>query len=71
MTVDIQAIRAHANKHYNAGWDLIVEAWSDEEIFDYVAERNCKTTNEAVAELQAYVFLICECESEIDAAASW
>lgn len=29
----IDAVKAHALKHYNdGGWDFIVECWSDEEI---------------------------------------
>ena len=69
--IDLQAIRAHANKHYNAGWHWIVEAWSDTEIMEYALEYKCKSTNELIAELQAYVDLMREREAEINAAASW
>lgn len=32
----IQAVRQHAIKHYNEGWDYVVEAWDDGDILEVV-----------------------------------
>jgi hypothetical protein len=71
MAIDIQAIRKHAVANYNKGWDVIVEAWGNQEILEYAAEYNCTTTAKTLAALQEYVDLIREYGNEIDAAASW
>jgi hypothetical protein len=31
-------VRLHANTNYNNGWDVIVEAWSDGDILEYLSE---------------------------------
>ena len=71
MNIDIQAIREHALKNYEAGWHWVAEAWSGEEIREYALERKCTTTEELIAELQAYVDVVCAYQAEINAAASW
>ncbi len=32
----VAAVRAHAVTHYDAGWDVVVESWSDEEILEVI-----------------------------------
>jgi hypothetical protein len=50
----IDGVKAHALAHYtHGGWDVIVECWSDEQIFD--ATRKCRTVSGAVKELSTVV----------------
>ena len=32
----VAAVRAHAVRHYDEGWDVVVESWSDEEILEVI-----------------------------------
>lgn len=42
----IQAVRQHAMKHYDAGWDAVVEAWDDGDILEVVGQ--CRTAAGAI-----------------------
>jgi hypothetical protein len=42
-----ERIRQHATVHYTEnGWDILVECWTDEYIYDLI--NDCKTYEEAV-----------------------
>jgi hypothetical protein len=50
----IDGVKAHALEHYSdGGWDVVVEAWSDDQILD--ATRGSRTVNGAVKMLSAVV----------------
>lgn len=35
----IEAVRAHALKHYeDGGWDYVVEAWDDEDLAEFIGK---------------------------------
>ena len=35
----IEAVRAHALKHYSeGGWDYVVEAWDDEDLAEFIGK---------------------------------
>jgi hypothetical protein len=46
----IAAVKAHARKNYNKGWDVIVECYSDSEIAAEIAAeiKGAKTTKGAI-----------------------
>jgi hypothetical protein len=61
----IRAVRRYALEHYEAGWDVIYEAWDD---VDIAAEINlCKTDDGAIKKIAEYVKLHNERRQEIDA----
>lgn len=44
----IDAVTSYAEEHYNTGgWDVVVEAYTEEEIWEQIA--HCKTVKEAIA----------------------
>lgn len=46
----VDAVRAHAVEHYTeGGWDVVVEAWTDQQIIDLV--HRCRTEAGAVAKV--------------------
>lgn len=54
MTELVEAVKAHANEHYeDGGWDVIVECWSDEEIAEAV--KGTKTTAGAIRKMRSVV----------------
>jgi hypothetical protein len=34
----VAAVRTHAYKHYEDGWDVVIECWDDEEILERVGK---------------------------------
>jgi hypothetical protein len=55
----IAYIRDHAAKHYNDGWDTIVEAWDDGDILEALSDNECDL-HKTIASIQAYVDVIIE-----------
>ena len=50
----INGVKAHAQANYDkGGWDVIVECWSDEQIYE--ATKTCRTISGAVRELSGVV----------------
>ena len=56
MKTQIEQIRTHALAHYESGWDVVVEAYSDEEIAE-VLERH-GNVQDAIADLQRDIDLV-------------
>jgi hypothetical protein len=51
----VQAVKAYALEHYQEGWDTIVEAYTDEELGNYIDELGgANTAEEAVALIGKY-----------------
>ena len=40
MTIEqlVKAVKAHANEHYERGWDVLIECRTDEEIAEHLTE---------------------------------
>ena len=57
----IKAVRDHANKNYNKGWDVIVESWGDSDIAEELG--GSKTAAGAIAKIGVFVKLYKEQES--------
>lgn len=50
MATLIAHVKAHALAHYaDGGWDVIVEAWDDEQIEEVLTEDHATTNDEAIA----------------------
>lgn len=63
------AVKAHAIEHYNeGGWDILVEAYEDEEILEIVADNGARTVEAAIAYMGAVVGSIADYRSDIIAA---
>jgi len=56
MTTQIEQIRSHALAHYESGWDVVVEAYSDEELTEVLEEHN--DVQGAIAAIQRDIDLV-------------
>lgn len=63
----VQAVRAHAIEHYTEGWDVIVEAYTDEEIAAELTD--VSTCGEAIAVIAEVVGILDERARDIRATA--
>lgn len=55
----VAAVRAHALVNYEAGWDVVVEAWEDEDIIEAIgrvrtAAAAIKRVGKQVADYNSY-----------------
>ncbi len=57
----IGAIRIHANANYNKGWDVVVEAFTDGDILEYLSNADFDLTK-ALDDIQAFIDLRKEME---------
>lgn len=52
----IDAVKKHAEDHYNdGGWDVIVECWTESDIADYLKKNKVKDANQAIAAVKEIV----------------
>jgi len=58
MTEQIEQIRAHALANYESGWDVVVEAYSNDEIAEVLKEHN--DVQGAIAAIQRDIDLVNE-----------
>jgi ribosomal protein L12E/L44/L45/RPP1/RPP2 len=58
----IQAVRDHANAHYEEGWDVIVEAWEDKEIEEVILK--CRTKEGAIKKIGQYASIYRERQAD-------
>ena len=58
MTTQIEQIRTHALANYESGWDVVVEAYSDEEIAEVLEQHN--DVQGAIAAIQQDIDLVSE-----------
>jgi hypothetical protein len=56
-------VKRHAEAHYNKGWDVVVETYTDDEIAEVIA--GCKTPRGAIRVMGQQVKLLNEREREI------
>lgn len=49
----INGVRAHAQAHYEQGWEIVVEATTDEELLEHVGEAT--TIEQAIANVRRFV----------------
>lgn len=57
----VKAVRDHASKNYNKGWDVVVECYSDKDIEDELG--GSKTAAGAIAKIAVFVNLNKEMQS--------
>ncbi len=65
MNEMVAAVKAHAIERYEKGWDIVVEAMTDEEIADRI--KWCTTTKGAIKKLASDVRLHNERRQEVEA----
>lgn len=58
MTTQIEQIRSHALANYESGWDVVVEAYTDEEIAEVLTEQG--DVQGAIAAIQRDIDLVSE-----------
>lgn len=63
----IKAVKDHAYKNYDRGWDEIIECWSDAEIWKEISD--CKTSASAIRKMSKIVKLRYERRREIESTA--
>lgn len=65
----IKAVRVHAEErqHNGWGWDIVVEAMTDDEIAEVIAK--CKTNHGAISKIGSAVWACKKIEKEIAATA--
>lgn len=56
MITQIEQIRTHALAHYESGWDVVVEAYSDEELAEVLEQHN--DVQGAIAAIQRDIDLV-------------
>jgi hypothetical protein len=49
----VEAVKDHAEKNYDAGWGVIVECWTSDEIEKAI--KGCRTTNGAIKKMKAII----------------
>lgn len=65
----IDAVKTHALANYaTGGWDIVVECWSDEELFETLAGEGVQTADEAISEIGKLVGLQNELANDCRAA---
>lgn len=64
----IQFIRNHANAHYEQGWSVIVESWTDGDILEVLSDADMDVIT-ALAELQGYVDAYLDKSDDIESTA--
>jgi predicted methyltransferase len=65
----INAVREYALANYTrSGWDILVECWSDEDIYEIVAKN--KSPVSAIKKVRDHLRPLADYRSEV-AAASW
>lgn len=65
MTAMLRAVREHAQAHYEQGWDIIVEATTDDELAELIGK--ARTNRGAIANVESFVDLKAEQQRGIDA----
>lgn len=65
MNEMVAAVKAHALERYENGWDIVVEAMTDEEIADRI--KRCTTTKGAIKKLATEVQIHSERRQEVEA----
>ena len=50
---DLNKLKAHAEAHYDEGWDVVVETYTDSELAE--ATEDCSTLEEAIAWMEDLV----------------
>lgn len=49
----IEAVKAHALRNYNQNdWDIVVEAWTDDEIAEVIVSSGAFTSDQAIRAVQ-------------------
>lgn len=62
----LEAVKAHALAHYGeAGWDYVVEAWTDADILNVIAKAGATTDVEAIAAVGAVVGVVAAVEADV------
>jgi hypothetical protein len=52
----IDAVKKHANEHYeDGGWDVLVECWSDKDILNHLNTYGARTEKQAVESFKTVV----------------
>lgn len=52
----IEAVKKHANEHYeDGGWDVLVECWGDKDILKHLDAYGARTEKEAIESFKTVV----------------
>lgn len=65
-------IKSTAEQNYEeGGWDVVVECWTDDEIADYLTERNATTHEQALEAFEPLVGVWADRQAEARYQGEW
>ena len=66
MSELIAAVKKHAEAHYDGGWDVVVECWSDQKLCGHIMQAKAKTEQQAIASFKTVVSVWGERQADAD-----